>query len=78
VDELFSWLIVKPLRAVGRLGLLFDRYVIDALLDLIAYVPRSLGFVLRPVQNGRVPSYAILMLTGLTACLVVLLLLDSL
>jgi NADH-quinone oxidoreductase subunit L len=78
VDELFSWLIVRPLKALGRLGLMFDRYVIDALLDLIAAVPRSIGFVLRPAQNGRVPSYAILMLTGLMACLVVLILLDSL
>jgi len=78
VDELLSWLIVKPLKAVGQIGVLVDRYVIDGLLDLIAGIPRSVGFVLRPLQNGRVPSYAILMLTGLTACLIVLIVLDSL
>ncbi len=78
VDELFAWLIVRPLKALGQIGLLVDRYVIDGLLDLIAAIPRGIGFVLRPLQNGRVPSYAILMLTGLTACLIFLIVLDSL
>src|SRR5690606_20313725 len=44
VDELLTWLIVKPLQAIGRAGVLFDRYFIDGLLDRIAAVPRGIGF----------------------------------
>ncbi len=77
LDEAFTWLIVKPLQAIGRLGVLLDRYVIDGILDMIAAVPRGIGYFVRPMQNGRTPAYAFWMLSGLTACLIFLIVLES-
>lgn len=78
LDEAFTWMIIKPLRAVGRLGVWLDRVVIDGVLDLIAAIPRRFGRALRPIQNGSVPSYGLMMLIGLTASLIFLVVFDSL
>jgi NADH-quinone oxidoreductase subunit L len=77
IDELLTWIVVMPLWVVGRLGVFFDRSAIDGLLDVIAAIPRRLGWALRPLQNGRAPSYAMMMLIGLTASLIFLVVLGS-
>jgi NADH-quinone oxidoreductase subunit L len=42
-----------------------DQYIVDGLVDLIAQVPRFLGLMFRPMQNGLVQLYALLMVLGL-------------
>jgi NADH-quinone oxidoreductase subunit L len=73
-DPLYSFLIVQPLLAIARLAAWFDRHVIDALVDLCGRLPAMLGTSLRPVQNGAVQFYALVMALGLLALLGALLL----
>jgi NADH-quinone oxidoreductase subunit L len=43
--------------------------VIDGLVDLFAQVPSFLGVLFRPIQNGLVQFYALLMILGLAGFL---------
>ena len=70
IDQILTGLVVVPLTMLGRLGDWLDRNVIDRLVGGIGSLPRSLGGGLRPLQNGFVPSYALVMAIG-TAVLVV-------
>jgi NADH-quinone oxidoreductase subunit L len=64
-DEIYNLLIVRPLQAVAWLSYWFDRYVIDGLVNACGMVPVLVGAVLRPLQNGLVPFYALAMVLGL-------------
>jgi NADH-quinone oxidoreductase subunit L len=68
-DPLYSLLIVQPLLGVARLAAWFDRCAIDALVDFCGRLPALLGAALRPVQNGAVQFYALVMVLGLLAVL---------
>jgi NADH-quinone oxidoreductase subunit L len=46
--------------------------VIDGLVDLVGHIPRLLGDLFRPVQNGLVQFYALAMVLGLTVFLIAL------
>jgi NADH-quinone oxidoreductase subunit L len=67
-DALYLRCVVQPLRGVARLSELFDRYVIDKLVDGIGLSPQLFGAVLRPIQNGLIQNYAFVMWLGLAAC----------
>jgi NADH-quinone oxidoreductase subunit L len=69
LDQLYLAFLVQPLRGVAEACELFDRYVIDQLVDLAGMLPRFFGAVLRPVQNGLIQHYAFVMVLGLAACL---------
>jgi len=71
VDELYDWAIVKPLLVFSHIFHAFDKLVIDGLVDLFGSLPRWLGSVLRPSQDGVLHGYA----TGMVAGSAVLLLL---
>jgi NADH-quinone oxidoreductase subunit L len=47
-----------------------DQYLVDGLVDLIGQVPRFAGVVFRPIQNGLVQFYALLMALGAAGLLV--------
>jgi NADH-quinone oxidoreductase subunit L len=72
LDELYSFFIVQPLAGFARFCRIFDQYVVDALVDLIGHVPRLLGILFRPMQNGLVQFYALAMLLGLAVFLIAL------
>jgi NADH-quinone oxidoreductase subunit L len=72
VDELYDAFLLKPLAGVTQFARIFDQYVVDALVDLVGYVPRLLGALFRPVQNGLVQFYALAMVLGLTVFLIAL------
>jgi NADH-quinone oxidoreductase subunit L len=72
VDELYDAIIVKPLNAVARISGGLDEYGIDSVIDLIGRVPRLLGSVFQPVQNGLVQYYALTMMVGLIVFLIAL------
>jgi NADH-quinone oxidoreductase subunit L len=69
-DEIFWAIIVAPLRALAWLSSWFDRSVIDSIVDGLALVPRLFSSVPLIFQNGRLPSYALVMWIGLLVCLV--------
>jgi NADH-quinone oxidoreductase subunit L len=72
IDYVLTLVVVVPLRVLGWIGNQFDRHVIDTLVTWIGRVPRYAGRAVRPVQNGLVPSYALVMAVGLAAIVVTL------
>jgi len=69
-DELFTLLVVAPLRALAWLSYWFDRHVIDPTVDGLAMIPRWLSVAPRWAHSGLVPSYALIMWTGIIVCMV--------
>ncbi|MCI0638309.1 MAG: NADH-quinone oxidoreductase subunit L, partial [Gemmataceae bacterium] len=65
LDELYAAFIVKPLSGLAQLLRVLDQYIVDGLVDLCGQIPSFLSYLfLRPVQNGLVQFYAILMALG--------------
>lgn len=77
VDELYDWAIVKPLLVFSHIFHAFDKLVIDGLVDLFGSLPRWLGSLLRPSQDGMLHGYATGMVAG-SAVLVLLVVLVAL
>jgi NADH-quinone oxidoreductase subunit L len=69
LDEIFWALLVAPLRLLAWLSAWFDRWVIDSIVDGLALLPRLFSFMPRWMHNGVVPSYALLMWTGIIVCI---------
>jgi NADH-quinone oxidoreductase subunit L len=44
---------------------IIDLYVVDSLVDLLGQMPRLVGQLFRPIQNGLVQFYALAMALGL-------------
>ncbi len=66
-DELYLLLIVWPLQGLAWLFAAIDSYLIDGIVNLFGYVPRWVGYVMRPLQGGLVPFYALVMALGVLA-----------
>ena len=74
IDELYDIFIVQPMTGFTVFCRIFDTYVIDGLVDLIGQVPRFGGNLFRPIQNGLVQFYALLMILGVAGFLLSVLL----
>jgi NADH-quinone oxidoreductase subunit L len=74
LDEIFAALVVKPVQALAYISRVIDQYFIDGLVDLIGQLPAFVGYLFRPVQNGLVQFYALLMALGLAGFLLSVLL----
>jgi NADH-quinone oxidoreductase subunit L len=68
LDEAFTAILVMPLRGLARLCQLVDVHIIDRVVDGVAAIPRLLSAAPRLLQNGFVSNYALIMWTGLLAC----------
>jgi NADH-quinone oxidoreductase subunit L len=77
VDELNDAVIVRPLHQTGRLCFGIDRYVVDGLVWAVSVVPRALGVVLRPLQNGAMQSYGVSMTAGMVVIVLIVWLLSG-
>ncbi|REJ68307.1 MAG: NADH-quinone oxidoreductase subunit L [Planctomycetota bacterium] len=64
-DPLYQLLIVGPLWLLAQLAYFLDRYLIDGLVNLVGYLPRVFGGVLRRVQNGMLQLYVLGMIVAL-------------
>jgi NADH-quinone oxidoreductase subunit L len=71
-DEIYTVLVVWPTKALAAVSYLFDRVVIDGLVDLCGFIPRKLGGVLRSLQTGLVQFYALAMAMALAVLLLTL------
>ena len=69
-DPIYNAIIVLPLRGLAAVSYWIDRYVIDAIVNLCGHLPVAVGALLRPLQNGVVPFYAMVMVLGLLVLLV--------
>src|SRR5207302_1335459 len=76
LDEIYDSFFVQPIRGLAEFCRVFDQYVVDGVVDLVGQVPRLIGLVFRPIQNGLAQFYALAMALGVTvACLVIAVLL---
>jgi NADH-quinone oxidoreductase subunit L len=72
-DPLYFAVVVWPLEIFARFCAWFDRNVIDYLVDIIGFLPKLLGSMLRPLQGGLIQFYALVMILGVLALMIVLL-----
>jgi NADH-quinone oxidoreductase subunit L len=72
VDEIYEAFVVAPLNGLAGFARVWDYHLIDGLVDLIGQVPRLVGYLFRPVQNGLVQFYALAMVLALAVFLVAL------
>jgi NADH-quinone oxidoreductase subunit L len=64
-DELIDVLVVRPALAIGRFAnRVFERFVVDGLVNGTAGTVRGASGVVRTVQSGFVRSYALLLIAG--------------
>jgi len=71
VDDFYAWVFLGLGGAVMRFAGLFDRYVVDGLVNLIGWLARQLGLGLRYVQTGREETYLLLVFLGVVVIVVV-------
>jgi NADH-quinone oxidoreductase subunit L len=72
VDELYEAIPLSIANALTSLCRIFDVYFVDGLVDLVGQIPRLVGALFRPVQNGLVQFYALAMILGLIVFLLAL------
>ena len=64
-DEAIDVLVVRPALAVGRFAnRVFERFVVDGIVNGTEETVRGTSGVIRSVQNGFVRSYALLLIAG--------------
>ena len=72
IDEIYGKLIVAPLRGVFVFAKIFDQYILDGIVDMVAHVPRLLARLVQPIQNGLVQFYALAMVLAVAVFLLAL------
>lgn len=65
VDEIYHAVFVQPLKWFGWVLDLFDRYVVDGLVQLVAFIANTIGAVNARIQNGQMQTYGFVVLAGL-------------
>ncbi len=72
VDEIQQAVFVNPLRQLGNVMFLIDRYIVDGLVWTVSFVPQLSGFALKlTTQRGYLQGYALTMLLGVAIILLV-------
>ena len=72
IDQLYAGLIVRPLEGLALVAALFDRFVIDGLVNGVARLPAALGGIVRRLQTGLLQRYALAGVMGVLAIVFVL------
>jgi NADH-quinone oxidoreductase subunit L len=73
LDEIAAVLVTFPVNAIAFLSNVADQGLVDRLVDWVGSIPAVVGRFLRPVQNGLIQSYALVMLFGLAIFLTTIL-----
>jgi NADH-quinone oxidoreductase subunit L len=63
-DEIYQLVVVLPLRFLARACYTVDRWVVDGTVNLVGRIPPAAGALMRSLQMGLVPFYALAMLLG--------------
>ena len=74
LDEIYSYLIVKPIEGISRMVAALDVGLVDEFWRSLVDLPQWLGTNLRRVQAGAVTNYAAIMAIGLVICLIIVVL----
>ncbi len=65
LDELYYWVLIKPLEVLAGVAGWFDRTVVDGVSRVIAWMPRGFGSGMRRLQTGELSTYLWLGISGL-------------
>lgn len=65
IDELYHYVIVKPLNGLGYLLEAFDNYVVDGVVRLAGQSASAVGRLNSRLQSGQVQGYVLTALVGL-------------
>jgi NADH-quinone oxidoreductase subunit L len=71
VDEIYDRMVVQPLHRIGEICFATDRNGVDGLVWFVSAVPRGVGAGLRLLQNGVLQSYALGMVIGVAALMII-------
>ncbi len=72
IDEIYHFIIVKPLKFMGGVLQMMDTFVIDGAVKLSASSALTLGRVGTRLQNGQVQTYGLISLIGFLVFVLVL------
>ena len=72
VDELYDAMFRRPLHLLGDVFFVVDSLIIDGLVQAVGFVPRLLGYTVRPTQQGALQGYGIGMGLGAAALLILI------
>jgi NADH-quinone oxidoreductase subunit L len=73
LDEILKGLVVLPLIGIAKLSVLFDRKVIDGIVDSAGALPKVLSAIPSRFHGGVISSYAGVMWVGVVAAVVLVL-----
>lgn len=65
MDEVYQWIIVRPLKSFGNLLNWFDRHIVDGMVKFVAWASTRLSEAGYRLQNGQVQTYGLVTLLGL-------------
>ena len=67
VDAFFTWGYRRVLENISAFVAWFDRYVVDGLINVVAYGTLELGEDLKPLQTGKVQDYVYAIVAAMVA-----------
>jgi len=73
VDELYNAIIRMPLLVLAHTFHLIDKLIVDGLVNLVGWLPRSVGAAIRPSQSGQLHGYAVGMAGGIAVLILIVL-----
>ncbi len=68
-DEIFTAILVAPLRIMATLCALFDKFILDGVVDSFGALPRFMSQAPRRLHGGLTPAYATTMLIAVLGCI---------
>ncbi len=71
VDEFYNAVVRLPLLTVSHIAHWFDKLIVDGIVDLAGWLPRSIGGTVRPSQSGQMHTYAVGMAGGLAVIAII-------
>ena len=77
VDEIYNFLIVRPLFVLSHIFALIDKILIDGLVNALGWIPKALGKTAKPLQSGYLHDYALRMAGGLAILVFIVLMLSG-
>ncbi len=69
-DEIYYALIMRPLRLLGHIFNMVDRFIVDGMVTVVGFIPQLVGYTLKPTQQGLLQRYATGMVAGIAAIVI--------
>ncbi len=70
IDEFYDATIVKPYTSFGKALILFDKYVIEGLVQSTVTISMGIGKLGSRLQNGQVQTYGLVTIIGIVTLLI--------